>query len=58
MMRGLFSLSVRYDERRRPKTGRPAAVPMIKIGNNLPRLPQERPEVEVLCIKLDFHGLA
>ena len=39
------------------KQGAPAAVPVIKMGNNLPRLPQGRPEVEVLCIKVDFHGL-
>jgi hypothetical protein len=41
-----------------PKQGAPAAVPVIKMGNNLPRLSQERTEVEALCIKVDFHGLA
>jgi len=41
-----------------PKQGAPAAVPVIKIGNILPLLSQERPEVEALCIKVDFHGLA
>jgi hypothetical protein len=41
------------------KQGAPVAGSVIKIRNYLPsRLPQEWPEVEVICRKVDLHGLA